>query len=117
MPHSSYQGMPLLTDEDLERILQVTDALQLHRDWIVVPIDAVPGGQLMQQPDGKIIIHGPPADTFEAWLKGLRAGLMELKLGAVPRPTQNDPKLSLTGPHEIQALGTRTYLGPRGIVR
>jgi len=117
MPDRSFQGMELLSAVDLERILQVTDALQLHRDWVVVPIDAVVEGHEIQQPDGKIIIHAARRDSFEVWLKGLRTRLQELHLGAVPRPTQNDPKESLTGPHEFRAQGTRTYLGALGILR
>lgn len=116
MPGPSFQGMQLLSQEDVERILKITDALQLHRDWVVVPVDAVPEAREFQLPDGKIVLHAPTKEHFEAWLSGLRGRLQELDLGAVPRPTELDPKQSLTGPSLIQARGTRGYLGSRGVL-
>lgn len=117
MPDSSFQGMQLVSREDLERILKVTDSLQLHRDWVVVPIDALPEGREAQLPDGKLIVHAPVKERFEEWLAELPSRLMEFNLGAVPRPTQNDPKWPLTGSGEIKLKGTRGYLGTLGIVR
>ena len=117
MPSASYQGMQLLSPEDISAILKVTDALQLHRDWVIIPIDARPEGHEYQQPDGKLIIHAPVRERFESWLKELRGRLQLLDLGRVPRASVDDPNLGSTGPHEIQALGTRNYLGPLGIVR
>ncbi|MBV8881115.1 MAG: hypothetical protein JO332_14210 [Planctomycetaceae bacterium] len=109
--------MQLLTGEDLGRIYAVTDALQLHRDWLVVPVDVRPEGREYQQPDGKIILHAPVREQFEDWLKDLRRRLQLLDLGRVPRPYVNDPHLTSTGPHDYQPRGTRNYLGPLGIVR
>jgi len=117
MPSASYQGMQLLTQEDMGAILKVTDALQLHRDWIIVPIDAKPEGREYQQPDGKIILHAPVRDQFETWLKDLKRRLEILDLGRVPRRDVDDPNIASTGPHEIRPMGTRNYLGPLGIVR
>jgi len=117
MPTTSNQGMQLLTDDDLHRIYGITDALQLHRDWVVIPVDARYEGQEYQQPDGKIIIHAPVRAQFEAWLKHLRSRLQLLDLGRVPRPYVNDPNLGSTGPFLIRPKGTRNYLGPLGIVR
>ena len=117
MPSTSNQGMQLLTTEDMSRILRITDALQLHRDWVIVPIDAKPEGHEVQQPDGKIIIHAPGRALFEEWLKNLRRRLQVLDLGRVPRPYIQDPNLGSTGPHLFRPMGTRNYLGPLGIVR
>ena len=117
MPDDSFQGMQLLSSEDLDRILRVTDELDLHRDWIVVPIDASPEGHETQQPDGKVIIHAPPRSGFEAWLRGLRGRLEGLELGRIPRREENDPKFPLTGPGELPPTGTRRYLGALGILR
>ncbi|HVR85574.1 MAG TPA: hypothetical protein VMU54_14755 [Planctomycetota bacterium] len=117
MPSSSNQGIQLLTSEDLSRILQVTDGLQMHRDWVIIPIDASPEGHEVQQPDGKVIIHAPVQGNFEPWLKDLRRRLQLLDLGRVPRTSVDDPNLGSTGPHEIRPMGTRNYLGPLGIVR
>jgi len=117
MPDDSFQGMQLLSSEDLDRILSVTDALDLHRDWIFIPIDASPEGRETQQPDGKIIIHARARPCFEAWLRGLRGRLEGLELGRIPRREENDPKFPLTGPGELPPMGTRRYLGEKGILR
>jgi len=116
MPEHSFQGMEVLTSEDVERINAVTDSLKLHRDWVVVPIDTLAEGREVQQPDGKIILHAPGRDRFDAWLLGLRDRLRLLNLGMIPRPTERDPKANLTGPFEFKAMGTRRYLGSRGIL-
>ena len=117
MPDESFQGMQLLSSEDLDRILSVTDALDLHRDWIVVPIDTLPEGHETQQPDGKIILHAAARPGFEAWLRGLRGRLEGMELGRIPRREENDPKFPLTGPGELPPTGTRRYLGEKGILR
>lgn len=117
MPDDSFQGMQLLSSEDLYRILRVTDALDLHRDWIVIPIDASPEGRETQQPDGKLILHAPTRPGFEAWLRNLRGRLEALELGRIPRREENDPKFALTGPGELPPMGTRRYLGAMGILR
>ncbi len=117
MPEASFQGMELVSAEDADRILKVTDALQLHRDWVIIPIDAVAEGREFQQPDGKLILHAPVRARFEAWLAGLRGRLEQLNLGAIPRAQEADPKLPLTGPHEIRPQGTRNYLGPLGVLK
>ena len=111
-----HNQMDLLTAEQVERIHRVTDALDLHRDWIVVPLNAGDGTET-QQPDGKIILRPPVDEQFEAWLGGLRGRLEKLELGRVPRRWVNDPKFPLTGPGEFHAWGTRRYLGDRGILR
>jgi len=117
MPSASYQGMELLTREDVRAILKVTDGLQLHRDWIIIPIDAKPEGHEYQQPDGKLILHAPVREHFEGWVKDLRRRLQILDLDRVPRATIDDPNLGSTGPHLPKPTGTRNYLGPLGIVR
>jgi hypothetical protein len=117
MPTSSQQGYQLLSMDDVDRILAVTDALELHRDWVIIPIDAVPVPKIVQQPDAKIIIHAPVRELFEPWLRTLRDRLQELDLGRVPRKIVDDPNLGLTGPHGPLPLGTRAYLGSLGMIR
>jgi len=116
MPEHSFQGMEILTSEDVARITAVTDSLGLHRDWVVVPIDTIAEGLEFQQPDGKIVLHAPGKDRFEAWLLGLRGRLQGLNLGMVPRPDERDPKAGLTGPFGFKAIGTRRYLGSLGVL-
>lgn len=111
-----HNQMDVLTAEQVERVYRVTDELDLHRDWVVVPLNAAPEGAERQQPDGKILLRPAAGEGFEPWLLGLRERLQQLELGRVPRREENDPKFPLTGPGELRPFGTRRYLGNRGKV-
>src|SRR6185295_510838 len=117
MPASSNQGVELVSMDDVDRILRVTDALNLHRDWVIIPVDAMEEPRLMQQPDGKVLIHAPVREKFEAWIQALPGGLRDLDLGRVPNKIVYDPNLGLTGPYGPSPKGTRGYLGTLGVVR
>jgi hypothetical protein len=108
--------MELLTQDQVDRINRVTDELELHRDWIVVPLNAAPEGAEIQQPDGKIILRPAAGAGFEPWLASLRSRLEGMELGRIPRRAENDPKFPLTGPGELPAIGTRRYLGKRAAI-
>lgn len=111
-----HNQMDLLTAEQVERIYRVTDELSLHRDWVVVPLNAAEEGSELLQPDGKVLIRPARGEKFETWLRELRSRLEALELGRAARRGEKDPKFSLTGPGEIHAWGTRRYLGDRGIL-
>ena len=114
---SLHNRMEILTSAQVERIYAVCDQLGLHRDWVVVPLNAADEGSERMQPDGKILLRPPGGETFEPWLSELRSRLERLELGRAARRWENDPKWPLTGPGEIHAMGTRRYLGDRGILR
>jgi hypothetical protein len=116
-PGRSHNEMELFRADEVERIYRVTDALDLHRDWVVVPLNAAGEGMEVVQPDGKILIRAPGGPKFEPWLAGLCGRLEQLDLGRTPRRSENDPKFTLTGPGEPRAVGTRPYAGPLGILR
>lgn len=105
--------MELLNDVQVERIYRVTDDLRLHRDWVVVPLDAAAEPVETVMVDGKLLIHAPAGAGFDAWLDGLRERLEALELHRVPRSHERDPKWPLTGPGEIRFEGTSHY-HPRG---
>ena len=109
--------MEILTSEQVERIYQITDRLDLHRDWVVVPLNAADEGSEQMQPDGKVLLRAARGEKFETWLQELRKRLQGLELGRAARRGENDPKFPLTGPGEFHAWGTRRYLGDRGIVK
>jgi len=112
-----HNAMDVLTADQVERIYRVTDQLDLHRDWVVVPLNAADEGVELLHPDGKLLIRPPRGESFEPWLTGLRERLERLDLGRAARRGENDPKFPLTGPGEIHAWGTRRYLDDRGILR
>jgi len=112
-----HNRMEILTAEQVERIYRVVDRLSIHRDWVVVPLNAAEEGAELMQPDGKILLRPPGGEKFEPWLAQLPEQLQHLDLGRAARRWENDPKWSLTGPGEIHATGTRRYLGDGGILR
>ena len=70
---------------EILRILAVTDALGLHREAIVIPLwTRGAGGFRMRGP--KLEITAPEGDAaFEPWLAGLPAALNAFGLDAVRR--------------------------------
>ncbi|HEX7896760.1 MAG TPA: hypothetical protein VF950_03315 [Planctomycetota bacterium] len=100
----------MLRPDQIERVYQTTDALLLHRDWVVVPLDAVARPAELVMPDGKLLIHAPGGPAFDAWLQGLPGRLEALDLRRVPRLSERDPKWPLTGPGSPRFEGTMRYL-------
>jgi len=106
--------MEVLSQEQIERVYKEADGLQLHRDWVVVPMDAAAHPVEIVMPDGKLLIHAPGGHGFELWIAGLRERLEALDLRRIPRPQERDPKWSLTGPGSPHPEGTLRYL-PGGV--
>lgn len=105
--------MKVLKDDQVDRIYGVTDRMNLHRDWVVVPLNAAVEGREVMMPDGKLLIRGPSeADRFEPWIAGLEDRLQDLDLRRVPPCDEDDPKRDLTGPGSPEFRGTLRYLDP-----
>ena len=84
--------MPVLTGQQIDRILELTDALGLHRNWVIVPLYAGVEGVEYVQPDGKLLIRAPGGASFESWFGGLRRRLETMDLGKVARSNNPDPR-------------------------
>lgn len=78
--------MEVLTEVQGGRIREVTDALGLDWDSVVVPLAAREKGMEMILPDGKLLIRAPAGAAFERWWAGLRDRLEALNLGRMRRP-------------------------------
>ena len=102
--------MELLSAENVERIYVRTDELELHRDWVVVPLDCAVEGLEIVMPDGKILIRAPGRDAFEPWLEELQTRLAEIGLSRTPRRSAEDPSRRLSGMNGPHSSGTRGYL-------
>lgn len=102
--------MPSLTSQEIDRIYEVTDSLDLHRNWVAVPLRALPTGRETQLPDGRILIEAPHGEPFEPWLEGLRRRLESLDLRRTPRQVQQDPPLVNTPEAPQMGSGSRRYL-------
>ena len=105
-----FNGMDLLTARDVERIYLVTDQLQLHRDWVIVPLNFAAEAFEVVQPDGKLLLRPPGGDLLEPWIQGLAARLSGLDLSRIARLGVDDPVKHLTGTHAPRAYGTQRYL-------
>lgn len=105
-----FNGMDLLTARDVERIYLVTDQLQLHRDWVIVPLNCAAEAFEIVQPDGKLLLRPPGGDLLEPWIRGLPERLSGLDLSRIARWGVDDPVKHLTGPQAPRAYGTQRYL-------
>ena len=105
-----FNGMDLLTARDVERIYSVTDQLQLHRDWVIVPLNCAAEAFEVVQPDGKLLLRPPGGDLLEPWIQGLAARLSGLDLSRIARWGVDDPVQHLTGTHAPRPYGTQRYL-------
>ena len=95
--------MDLLTARDVERIYQVTDQLQLNRDWVIVPLNCAAEAFEIVQPDGKLLLRPPGGDLLEPWIQGLAARLSGLDLSRIAR-------WGVDGPPVPRPYGTQRYL-------
>jgi len=108
-----HNGMDLLTEKDIERIYLATDHLQLHRDWVIVPLTCGTHSVETVMPDGKLLLRPPAGALLDPWIDGLEANLSELDLSRVARLGVNDPMIHLTGAQAPHSYGTQRYLEGR----
>lgn len=110
MPALYHDEIELLSAAEIERIFRVADEFELHRDFVVIPLNCAPEGKAVVLPDGCLLLRAPGGDRFEPWLEGLRTRLAECDLSRTPRRSEEDPKKHLTGTHGPRFSGTRGYL-------
>ncbi len=72
--------MDLLTPEQIGRIYEVTDDLDLHRNAVIVPLRGRPEGLEMIMPDGRVLLRPPAGEPFDGWFAGLQVRLEALDL-------------------------------------
>lgn len=108
-----HNGMDLLTEKDVERIHAVTDRLQLHRDWVIVPLNCAVQSVETVMPDGKLLLRPPAGALLDPWIDALDARLSDLDLTRVARLGVDDPSAHLTGAQAPRSYGTQRYLEGR----
>src|SRR3989454_145414 len=67
-----------VTFDQINRILEVTDALALDREWIEIPLSAASPGKIHKLPNGKIEIVVDSEMPFEEWLDAARQQLQQV---------------------------------------
>ena len=70
--------MEAVTPHEIGRILEVTDALGLHRESVVVPLPKRSPGGVRRLAGGKLEIVVESGRDFDAWLAELAPRIREL---------------------------------------
>jgi hypothetical protein len=61
----------VVTIREIERILEVTDRLGVHREMVVIPLAPRHPGRVTRKASGKIEIVVESEGDFEAWVSDL----------------------------------------------
>ena len=63
---------------EINRILEVTDRMGIHREAVVIPLAPRHPGRVRKRPDGKVEIVVESVGDFEAWVAGLEAEIKKV---------------------------------------
>ena len=74
--------MAALRPEQILKILELTDSLNLHRETILIPLSTEAEGSVTILADRRVRIVVPSNKLFEDWLTELRAQLAKMNLPA-----------------------------------
>ena len=67
-----------VTIREIQRIFEVTDALGIHREMVVIPLRPRHPGRARKMPGGKIEIVVEAEGAFEDWVAGLADEIRKL---------------------------------------
>ncbi|HUK28747.1 MAG TPA: hypothetical protein VLV31_10010 [Candidatus Acidoferrales bacterium] len=67
--------MRAVRPEEVMKILELTDSLNLHREKVFIPLKTEANGTTTLQSDGRVRIGCPEHGVSEQWLKQLRIEL------------------------------------------
>lgn len=76
--------MQIITPAQINRILDVTDRLGLHREGVTVPLDLHAEGSAAVNVKGKLEVRAPERD-FDRWIDGLPSAIGALDTSRVKR--------------------------------
>jgi len=72
--------MAALRPEQILKILEVTDSLNLHRESVLIPLSTEDEGSVTILADRRVRIVVPSNKPFEEWLTELRSVLAKMHL-------------------------------------
>jgi hypothetical protein len=67
-----------VTLREIHRIFEVTDAMGLSREALVIPLGARHPGRVRKMPNGRIEIVVDSEAEFEEWVRGLEAEIRKV---------------------------------------
>ena len=70
--------MQEVTIREINRILEITDRLGIHRESVMIPLGPRHPGRVRRLPNGKFEIVVEAEDPFEDWLGTLEGELRKL---------------------------------------
>ena|SRR5476649_1662358 len=100
----------LLTEAQVAKVYDLTDGLELNRDWVVVPLVGAAQGLEMLMPDGKILIRPVGGARYDAWFAGLKTRLESLDLSRALRASQLERHYVRTPASAAPGSGARKYV-------
>jgi hypothetical protein len=65
--------LEVVTMREIDAIFGVTDALNIHREMLVIPLGPASPGRVRRLPSGKLEITVESQRPFEEWLRELPA--------------------------------------------
>ncbi|MBI2206923.1 MAG: hypothetical protein HYU41_24075 [Candidatus Rokubacteria bacterium] len=65
--------LDVVTMKEIDAIFEITDALGIHREHLVIPLGTASPGQVRRLPNGKFEITVEAERSFDEWLKELPA--------------------------------------------
>jgi len=75
--------MSAIRPEQVLKVLEITDSLNLHRESVFIPLKAEENGSITILPDGRLRIVCPGGEQFTPWLEQLRGELQRIELSKV----------------------------------
>jgi hypothetical protein len=72
--------MGAVRPEQIMKILEITDSLNLHRESVLIPLSTEAKGSVTILADRRVRIVVPSNKPFEEWLTELRAQLAKMNL-------------------------------------
>jgi len=102
--------MHVLSEAQVRKVYELTDALMLNPDWVVVPLVGAPQGMEMLMPDGKVLIRPAGGEAFDAWFSGLKTRLDALDLSRALRASQLERHYVRTPATAAPGSGARKYV-------
>jgi hypothetical protein len=66
-----------VTLKEILRIFEITDAMGLSREALVIPLGARHPGRVRRMPNGKIEIVVDSGVEFDEWLRGLEGAIQK----------------------------------------
>lgn len=82
--------MQPITPSQIRRILEVTDALGIHREAITIPLAREGAGRLERIAGPRIQITAPEGNGFDSWLSALTGQISGLDLDGILRADEEE---------------------------